>query len=114
MQHFYKDTQLADVRKKKNEAELEELDRMKRHTAFIREIGCRLGLPYAPIYTALMLYHRFNAKYGPTEETNLVTSCLSLSMKAEETVKKLRDIVQTAIFVVQKKEYELDAKVLTT
>lgn len=115
MQAFYTRTQLHEIRNRRGESELQERLRTDRSTKHIRHVGQRLGLPYAPICTSLLLYHRFLARHSVHgfSEMHVILGCVSLSMKAEETVKKLRDIVIAAHFVVLKQEsFDPDPKTL--
>ena len=60
----------------------------------IRRISQRLMLPYYTQATMLYLYHRYAARHGETGSEDVLLSVVTLAMKMEETVKRLRDVQQ--------------------
>lgn len=65
----------------------------------IYEIGKQMGFPYYTLSSAISFFHRFYEQniitdFPDTWEIGL--TCLLVAAKAEETVKKLKDIITTA------------------
>lgn len=113
-EHFFSPARLSEFRRKRAMGDTETQERLRafKGAMYIREIAHSLGLPYTPTCTALILFHRFLVKSEAIEyDQLLIVSCISLSMKAEETVKKLKDILSTSLLVISKRQLDPDPKV---
>ncbi|KAI8915554.1 hypothetical protein EDD86DRAFT_196320 [Gorgonomyces haynaldii] len=75
----------------------------------VKRAAALLHLPWYTVATALYFYHRFYVRYPPPEPEFLITGCLSLAMKAQETTKRLRDIYQS-VLNHDKAEYTKDLR----
>ncbi|KAI9143504.1 cyclin-like protein [Paraphysoderma sedebokerense] len=62
---------------------------------YIIKLGKRCGLPILTLATAQLLYHRYVLKYSFSEvrQDDLATTCLFVSGKIQDTIKKLKDLV---------------------
>ncbi len=78
----------------------------------LRRVARSLGLPYYTTCTALYLYHRYTAVHSISNWDIVLTGCLSLGMKIEETVRKLVDIYSSVQQGLHNMVVELDPKVL--
>ncbi|KAJ1976043.1 RNA polymerase II C-terminal domain kinase beta subunit [Dimargaris verticillata] len=85
--------------------------------AIIKTVGQKMGFPMQTICTAQLLLTRFYLKCPETldftrMEVNL--ACLFVACKAEETIKKLRDILLAAYILVHpnKDELSVDEQVI--
>lgn len=92
--------------------ESEEQEERRTHALFITEIGKELRLPQFATATALVFFHRFFAlqsfrKQNPFE---MAAACLFLASKAEESPKKLHEVIVTghAIYHRHRTEVKLD------
>jgi hypothetical protein len=61
----------------------------------VKKTSEKLGFPHYTFYTALTLYNKFklNTKETSFNATNIAITCLFIASKAEETIKKLKDIL---------------------
>lgn len=79
----------------------------------LRRVALRLKVPYQSRLTALYLLNKALVTNKKAEKF-MICACLSISMKACETVRKLKDIYQCLLLVMYNTSQELDSKQLST
>ncbi|KAK6098311.1 hypothetical protein MT418_002352 [Batrachochytrium dendrobatidis] len=84
------------------------------NTCIIRRLVQRMGLPYYTCATALYMYHRFVARYSisDNQQEDVILACVSLAMKAEETVKRLRDLYIMIHSIIHETVIDPDSKIM--
>ncbi|KAI8928565.1 cyclin-like protein [Entophlyctis helioformis] len=82
------------------------------NTRLLRKLSQRLGLPHYSCATAHYLYHRFFARYSimDYDHEEVILACISLGMKIEETVKRLRDVYVMLQSIVHDVDMDPEAK----
>ncbi|KAH9252511.1 hypothetical protein BASA81_009554 [Batrachochytrium salamandrivorans] len=111
---YYSPEELAELLTKRGVSEHEDARIRCINTSIIRRLAQRLGLPYYTCATTLYMYHRFVARYSisKSQQEEVILACTSLAMKAEETVKRLRDVYIMLHSIIHDSQLDPDIKLM--
>ena len=101
MAFYYSKEQLSHRRSLTNLSELQEAEEAQVNISLLMKCCQRLLLPCHTRATSFYLYHRF---YQQQNLSDVLVAVLSLAMKFEENVRKLRDIYLAVTYVLTKQD----------
>ncbi|GAB2286429.1 hypothetical protein Dimus_020836 [Dionaea muscipula] len=85
----------------------------KSYCTFLQDLGMRLKVPQVTIATAITFCHRFYLRqsHAKNDRRTIVTACMFLAGKVEETPRPLKDVILVSYQIIHKRDPDAGQKI---